>query len=300
MSKKVIKVFVLIVIVTFCIFSSSILADVGNINRYDSGSDWSSGSDFDWPSSSYDYGYSSYSGGSGGIGTFLVVVVIVVLIIVFSTSKKGNQINNLMNNKSNYNNSRPILINNSKAIGEQIRQNDKYFSEENFLSWVRDVFIKLQNAWTKRDWHKMRPFESNELFEQHSAQLQEYIDNGKINVVERINIQFAEIAEHKYDGDKELLIVNLQAVMNDYIIDANTKELLQGDKNKEWVMRYKMTFARKNGVKTQTGTSNKSTTNCPNCGAPTDITSSGQCEYCGSVITTGEHDWVLVNIEALK
>ena len=99
---------------------------------------------------------------------------------------------------------------------------DKYFSEEKFLSWVRDVFIKLQDAWTKRDWHKMRPFESNELFEQHSAQLQQYIDSNKINVVERINIQFAEIAEHKYDGDKELLVVNLQAVMNDYIIDATT------------------------------------------------------------------------------
>ena len=88
--------------------------------------------------------------------------------------------------------------------------------------------------------------------------------------------------------------------MNDYIIDATTKQVIQGDKNKDWVMKYKMTFARKKGVKTQRGTSNKSTTNCPNCGAPTDITSSGQCEYCGSVITTGEHDWVLVNIESLK
>ena len=40
-----------------------------------------------------------------------------------------------------------------------------------------------------------------------------------------------------------------------------------------------------------------STTNCPNCGAPTQITSAGQCEYCGSVITTGEHDWVLSGLE---
>ena len=27
------------------------------------------------------------------------------------------------------------------------------------------------------------------------------------------------------------------------------------------------------------------TTNCPNCGAPTTITSAGQCEYCGSEYT---------------
>ena len=61
-----------------------------------------------------------------------------------------------------------------------------------------------------------------------------------------------------------------------------------------------MTFNRKHGVKTEIGRSNKSTTNCPNCGAPTEITSAGQCEYCGSVITTGEHDWVLSDIRSVK
>ena len=40
-----------------------------------------------------------------------------------------------------------------------------------------------------------------------------------------------------------------------------------------------------------------STTNCPNCGAPTQITSAGKCEYCGSIITTGEYSWVLSNLE---
>ena len=38
--------------------------------------------------------------------------------------------------------------------------------------------------------------------------------------------------------------------------------------------------------------------NCPNCGAPTEITSSGKCEYCKSIITTGDHDWVLSDIRS--
>ena len=65
-------------------------------------------------------------------------------------------------------------------------------------------------------------------------------------------------------------------------------------------MKYIMTFIRTAGVKTSVGTSNKSTTNCPNCGAPTQITSAGQCEYCDSVITTGEHDWVLSDIKGIN
>ncbi|MEG2351241.1 MAG: hypothetical protein RSB54_00995, partial [Bacilli bacterium] len=97
-----------------------------------------------------------------------------------------------------------------------------------------------------------------------------------------------------------VIIVELHAVMRDYVIDATTKQVLEGDPNKDWNMKYLMTFNRKVGVKTNPGTSNKSTTNCPNCGAPTEITSAGQCSYCSSVITTGEHDWVLSNITSIN
>ena len=86
--------------------------------------------------------------------------------------------------------------------------------------------------------------------------------------------------------------------MRDYVIDEVTGKVLESDPNKDWYMKYVMVFNRKAGVKTEPGMSNKSVTNCPNCGAPTEITSSGKCEYCKSVITTGEHDWVLSDIRS--
>ena len=88
--------------------------------------------------------------------------------------------------------------------------------------------------------------------------------------------------------------------MHDYVVDATSNQVLESDPNRNWFMKYDMTFNRKKGVLTEAGKSNKSTTNCPNCGAPTEITSSGQCEYCRSIITTGEHDWVLSNIVSIK
>lgn len=189
---------------------------------------------------------------------------------------------------------------NTKQVIEQIQKIDPAFSSDAFIGWSREVFIKIQQAWTERNWTIIRPFESNELFSQHSAQLQEYIRNNKINVIEKIAVQSCKLNEFRTDGDKEVLIVELQAVMRDYIIDANTRKVLESDPNKDWTMNYLMTFNRKAGVKTKVGTSNKSTTNCPNCGAPTQITSSGQCRYCDSVITTGEHDWVLSDIRSIK
>ncbi len=290
-------------LVTVISIPSVIFADVGNINRYDSGSS----------SSSYYSGSShvSSSGSSGGGGSIFgaIVVLVVIGIIVFVDEKSKRKINNIKD-MTDLNKVKDVLndlqsgvdgVNtDTKGISEQIRTTDPNFSEEKFLSWVRDVFVKIQQAWTARDWKVIRPFESNELFEQHNAQLQEYINNNRINMIERISVESAELMSHRVDGDKEIIEVYLKAVMKDYIIDATTKAVVEGNKDTDWHMKYKLTFARKNGVKTHLGTSNKSTTNCPNCGAPTEITSAGQCEYCGSVITTGEHDWVLTGLEGIK
>lgn len=305
---KIIAVFVLVTVISV---STCIFADVGNINRYNSGSSSSSShssSSHSSRSSSYsgsshsgsDYSSSSSEGGGSIWG--LIVGIIIVGVAIFVTSRANGKTNNKYTDALNnlVNGSTDSIKTNTKGIADEIRQTDPEFSEEKFLSWTKDVFVKLQAAWTARDWKIIRPFESNELFEQHNAQLQEYINNNRINMIERVAVESAELMSHKVDGDKEIIEVYLKAVMKDYIIDATTKEVVEGNKNTDWHMRYKLTFVRKNGVKTHAGTSNKSTTNCPNCGAPTEITSAGQCEYCGSVITTGEHDWVLSGLEGIK
>ena len=312
--KNVLKVVAAFMLVTIISVSTCIFADVGNINRYDSGS--SSSSSHSSSSSSYSgfsYSGSSHSSSSSDGGSIwgLLIAIVAIGIVVFAVGKSKGKINNLkdmtdlnkvgdiLNDLANGSSNSSIKTN-TKGIADEIRQTDPEFSEEKFLSWTKDVFVKLQAAWTARDWKIIRPFESNELFEQHNAQLQEYINNNRINVIERLAVESADLMSHRFDGDKEIIEVYLKAVMKDYIIDATTKEVVEGNKTTDWHMKYKLTFARKNGVKTHAGTSNKSTTNCPNCGAPTEITSAGQCEYCGSVITTGEHDWVLTGLEGIK
>ena len=57
-----------------------------------------------------------------------------------------------------------------------------------------------------------------------------------------------------------------------------------------------MEFIRKTGDKTSDSINN---VQCPNCGAETQITVSGKCEYCGSILTTGEHNWALSNLERI-
>lgn len=299
---KIISICFLFVLIFALVISLSptVFADAGNNNRYDTSSSSSSSSDGD----SYLLNWIIYFLFEM-FGPLPGIILCIILLIVFGYLKKTGKLKNIQNSinstiTSNYSEYFNQIVDNTISVSEQIRQIDPEFSSDNFLAWTREVFLKIQQAWTDRNWKVIRPFESNELFATHNSQLNEYIKNHKINVVEKINISNATLREFRQDGDKEVLVVELHAVMRDYVIDEKTKKVLESNPNKDWYMKYLMTFNRKKGVLTKAGTSNKSTTNCPNCGAPTEITSSGQCEYCDSVITTGEHDWVLSDIHSIK
>ncbi len=304
MKKKGVKIFVIIMFVLVISTTSYLFADVGNVNRYDSNSSSSS-------SSVSADGLIGFLLGLFINNPVLVLVIIGIGLAVFMYLKKngklGDVAKNILEMQTKYNEFKDGTFAENMAnkvagegVSKQITMIDPAFSEEAFLGWTREVFMKIQQAWSTRDWKVIRPFESNELFSQHSAQLQEYINNNKINVIEKVSIKSCSLRSFKQDGDKEVVTVYLQAVMRDYVIDATTRNVLESDPNTDWNMKYIMTFIRKAGVKTSVGTSNKSTTNCPNCGAPTQITSAGQCEYCDSVITTGDHDWVLSDIKGVN
>ena len=291
-NKKTLKILAVLAFIFVIMLGTFTLADVGDFNSFDSGSDWGSS---DWGSSSWDYdsdySYSGSGGGSGFIG-FIIFVVIVVIIVLANKNNKGG-------GTPTGGNTTNIGYRNSNAINN-LKQNDSNFSEEKFLIWAKDLFIKMQYAWSNRNFEEIRPYETKELFEQHNTQISRYINSNRINVMERVSVDDAQIVNYESDGSKETLTVYLSAKMKDYIIDSTTQKLLEGNKETYWRRKYKLTFVRKLGAKTQVG-DGLSTTNCPNCGAPTEVTSSGKCKYCGAVIVTDNHDeWVLSSLEPIK
>lgn len=265
--------------------------DVGNQNRYDSG-----GSDL---------------GGDFDLGVLigwlinlfiqspvLGLIAVVVIIIAYRIMKKKSNDTSYINKNVNQQAESDVTIDQSPMVAGQIQAIDPDFSADKFIGFAREVFMKIQEAWTTKNWKPIRPFESETLFNQHKQQLDEYIRMGKTNVVEKIGIKHCSLHSFSQDGDKEVLTVWLNAVMRDYVIEDATKKVLESDPNRDWYMKYVMVFNRKAGLKTQPGKKGNSITNCPNCGAPTEVTSSGQCTYCGTVITNGEHDWVLTDIHS--
>ena len=300
--KKILKylfIITLVLIVIVAINNQPVFADVGNNNSYDTGGSSSSGGD----DSDIFFLFYIIFDLFGPVGGLIVLAIIAGVFFYMKKSGKLHQMDiNSQNAETDYQANLSENMNDglSQSVAQAIRVDDPNFSEDAFIGWAREVFMKIQQAWNDRDWKVIRPFESQELFNQHNQQLNEYINNNKINKIEKICIRYCGLKSYRVDGDKEVLVVELHATMHDYVVDATSNQVLESDPNRNWFMKYDMTFNRKKGVLTEAGKSNKSTTNCPNCGAPTEITSSGQCEYCRSIITTGEHDWVLSNIVSIK
>ena len=282
--------FVLVLVAIVCCIPA--IADVGNQNRYNSGGGGFDGGDFDiglligWLINLFIE------------SPVLGLIVVVIIIIAYRIMKKKSNDPTIINQNVNRQAETEVTPDFTASVAAEIQGIDPNFSSDKFIGFAREVFMKIQEAWTTKDWKPIRPFESETLFNQHKQQLDEYIRLGKTNVVEKIGIKHCSLHEFRQDGDKEVLVVWLNAIMRDYVINDATKEVLESDPNRDWYMKYVMVFNRKAGLKTEAGKKGTSITNCPNCGAPTEVTSSGQCTYCGSVITNGEHDWVLTDIHS--
>ena len=313
---------IIAVVLVMTVTQNKSIADVGSFEDYDSGSSWSSGSSSSsgsWSSSSSSWGsgssssrsddrsYSSSSGYSGtgtpmnsteaGIIMFAFIFVFVAVIVILLTLMYIN--NHSDDEKTSYHYQSTYNFDTEENVERKIKAVDELFDKQEFLSWTSNLFVKLQNAWTARDWNSIIIFETCALFEQHKIQLQGYIDSKQINVMEAIQVLSVELADFKQTGFKDVVTVVLKSRMVDYIVDETTGGVIKGDKETYRYSTYKLDFIRTTGEKTKPGPIEINTTNCPNCGAITQITSAGKCEYCGSVITTGEHNWALSNLERI-
>ncbi len=231
-----------------------------------------------------------------------IIIVIVVIVSIFKTRKGPitEEYQSMMDAVANVaaaaSIKEPAYL--RQALAE-LAERDPEFSEDLFISRVNNMFVQLQEAWQAKDWKKVRPFESDELFNMHARQLQELIDSHTTNVVDEIAILKTLITDYHYNGTTESLDVYMRVRYKDYIMDDNTGKVVEGDPNREITMEYELVMSRKKGVITRLA-QNTVVSTCPNCGANVSINASGECEYCGSVVSNGDFDWVLTRLDVLS
>lgn len=289
----------LLALMLVCSFVPLSLADAGNFGGDsdfgfgDSGSDW--GSSSDW-SSDWDTSWSSSDDGMDIPTPFaLVIVVAIVAISLLNRKKRMSRRKNAQTPGGSGYVPTPVSSSSLSALS----QKDPNFNEQLFIENISNMYMQMQDAWEKKQWEPMRAFMTDALYQQMGRQLGELIQNGYTNHVERIAVLDAYIARYAVEGDYDTLTVRLTTRIVDYTVNDRTGALVSGDRMREKFMTYDWKLIRQKDQQTLAAGAMTSV-NCPNCGAPMSVKQSGQCEYCGTVVTLSSHDWVLSSIKGVS
>lgn len=271
--------------------------DSGDSDSWDIGGD-SGGGGIYFCGPVYDGGSSGGgcgSSGCGGFGSLLIVILIVVGIIVLISiiNKKKQQQTPVQ--------TAVIRTPDSElsSMNEYVEKVDPGFSVSQMQTKLANLYVQLQNQWTAKDLTPLRPYLTDELYNQSDRQLDSYRKARQTPHVDRIAVQGTNVRGWFRRDGMDHIIVELSTRITVYTTDDTTGQVVKGDRNAEKFMTYEWDLCRTEGVKTGEA-AEMQTVNCPNCGAPVTINKSAKCPYCDTVITLDEHDWVLFSIKALS
>lgn len=316
MFKNKTKLSLIIVLLIVCAFGFLAVSDVWA--RAGGGQDFvpSSGGGFDFDSgSSFDSDFDTdYSGGTSfvpvpcGGGWVGFVIFIIVIIVISAIVKKAKR--NLRNNpdfKSGIQQMKQAVsgmtgtagtnVANVPAELAKLKQKDPNFNEQSFQDYAQNAFYKIQEAWEQQDLSIARPYLTDQLLQRYTNQINDIQSRGEKNVLENMVVGHMDITGIRSDAEYDYITLKIDASAADYTTDSSGK-IIRGDKKIRPFSEY-WTFLRKGTVKTDDKKGFKANT-CPNCGAPLQVNATGQCEYCNTIVTSGDYDWVLSEIEQAR
>lgn len=241
-------------------------------------------------------GGGDYSGGSDSCtGTdmmIIAVIVIIVLIALWFMRKKTAQtpVNTGV---------RPTDDAELIPVERYIAEFDEGFSAADMQTRLANLYVQLQDQWEEKDITPLRPFLTDELYNQSERQLNEIRRSGMTPHVDNIAVLSVNLRGWFQRDGMDHMIVELITRITTFSTSDRTGAVVKGDPNREKFMTYEWDLCRTSGQKTGDAAPMQ-TINCPNCGAPVSINKSAKCPYCESVITLDEHDWVLYSIKGIS
>ena len=117
--------------------------------------------------SSYSSGDGSYSSSYSeqelyGIVVFLIGVYVVVLVLKNKSNQSSSE--KSYSSATVYNPQNHRRVEHNTLATSRVKYGDPNFDADAFASWVKEVYIQLQAAWTKKDWNLARSLESTSLY----------------------------------------------------------------------------------------------------------------------------------------
>ena len=113
---------------------------------------------------------------------------------------------------------------------DHIKRNDPTFREDAFKETVQDLFFRIQAGWTNRSLDGIESILTHEMATFFRREFESMRQKGLINRLENIAIRKVELAEAWQEAGKDHVTVLITANLLDYVMDAATREVVEGDK----------------------------------------------------------------------
>ena len=166
------------------------------------------------------------------------------------------------------------------------------FQWDDFEARSRQIATALQDAWTARDSERMRPLETETLFQTHRYWIDAYLRQHLKNLVTDYTIGSIHLSKISADAFYDAITVRLAAKGYDHTVNEGGM-VIAGSRyhRRSWTEYW--TLIRTRGTEADPS----EMVSCPNCGAAVPVGATGICPHCAGKLTGGEFGWVLSRIE---
>ena len=282
--KKKITGFIMLVFMAAVLLCTSVVAFDANNYDYD---------DDDWSSFDSDIG-DGILGGLSCLSAFFPSPILIIAIVIIIANRNKNKSGGTVSPARPYQAAGNVMLpDRNNEIQNIIKRKDLNFSADDFITYAKQVYIDIQTAWCERDMTSVKPVMQEKLFAASQRMAADNKARGIVYHYESIAINTAYLTSYARDKENEYLTVYLNARMFNYQTDEKTGNIISGNKTSREDVRYKMKFIRSVNSVTKGAVRGAQGYNCPNCGAPLETTSSGECPYCGSIVNLGDYAWLL-------
>ncbi len=306
---KLLKILVFIFCL-FMLFDESAYARAGRGQSYRSSSYRSSSSSGSYRSSYSGYHRSSYGSGYRHSGytkdgvsdellgfLFLGILMFVIGYAIYRNYRQKNAIHPQS--------PEPGIDADARArILQAIQETDPNFSMEIFLERAKEIFLRLQDAWSSGDMTSVRNFLSQGVYNRFKIQL-EIMRNmeGAKNVMSDISVESMSPIGIHVNPPYLTLHVAIGAKARDVMlsIDVSDDEAQQILK-KASASRFTEVYSFTRKLTAQSDASRDLLKGqCPRCGfVPENFSQVNKCPGCGALYNSGEYDWVLSEITQME
>ena len=156
-----------------------------------------------------------------------------------------------------------------------------------------NIFIMLLLAIQTGDLDNVKHFLSDELYEKYKTMIDEDKRRNEMHCFDEANVKSIAIHKRYVEGEYEIVKVFLTSRYMDYYINLDTGKTVRGVDDHREEKDHVLVF------KKRTDAVKGAVVKCAGCGANLDVNFTGKCEYCGTVHSAEDYDYILYSITNL-